>query len=103
MNWLARNAPFAAVVFAITACAQLENDLRSSSDSSGSDSGSRSSGSGAGVHASASYQRDVYTYTVACVNRDEPEGELLRGVGRIAFGRSCAQSDDDTVEFVLTA
>ena len=31
------------------------------------------------------------------------EEVMLRGVGRIAFGRSCAQSDDDTVEFVLTA
>ncbi|APV52377.1 adenylate/guanylate cyclase domain-containing protein [Betaproteobacteria bacterium GR16-43] len=31
------------------------------------------------------------------------EEVMLRGVGRIAFGRSVAQSEEDTVEFVLTA
>jgi len=71
-------------VLALGGCAAIEDKLHSSSDSSGSDSGSRSLGSGAGVHASASYRQDVESYAVACLDRDEAPGDLLRGVSRIA-------------------
>jgi hypothetical protein len=76
-----------ALVFAMVAfagCDAIQNGCRESSDSSGSDSGSRSLGSNAGVHTSASYERDVYSFTVACVSREQSCGELLPAVSRIA-------------------
>ncbi len=88
----------AATLLAFAGCSTFDSDLRNSSDSSGSGSGSRSSGSGGGAHVSQSYQRDVYSFAVACLGRDEPAGELVRGVGLIAelHGISDWESAPDT-------
>ena len=84
MNCLNRIAWSATAVLSLSGWAAIEDAFQWSSDSSGSVSASRSSGSGAAASAGSTYRTDVYNYAVACVSRGESDGELLRGVGRIA-------------------
>ena len=84
MHKLERNLWLAIAALSLSGCAAIEDAFQQSSDSSGSVSASRSSGSGVGASAGSTYRTDVYNYAVACVSRDEADGELLRGVGRIA-------------------
>jgi hypothetical protein len=84
---------FAALTLPTTGCASIKGSFQSSSDSSQGSvesltspfkSSSTSSGSkGASQHA-LNYRRDVHSFAVACIARDEAPGELLRGISRVA-------------------
>jgi len=85
---------------AFSGCAQLDQSLHESSDSSGSDSFSHSSGSGAAATTGSIYRSDVISFTVASLDRPAGEGELLRGLGRIAelHGITNWQDAPETIE-----
>jgi len=82
-------------VFALagTGCASIRGSSESVVDSSAGVieslkspfvASSKSSGSGGGTQGAANYQRDVHSYALACLARDDEPGEFLRGMSRVA-------------------
>ena len=71
----------------------------------GSDLGSHSCGSGAEASAGALYQEDVISFTVASLAREDGDGELLRGLGRIAEEHGIAdwEAAPATIDALRTA
>src|SRR5262249_43985465 len=74
-----------------TGCSSVSAILNSASQSSNAvieslkspfDSSSKSSGGGGGT--ALNYQRDVHSYALACLARDDEPSEFLRGMSRVA-------------------
>jgi len=75
-----------------TGCSSVSASLNSVSEASngvveslkGSVNSSSKSSGGGGGQAALNYQRDVHSFALACLGRDEEPGEFVRGMSRVA-------------------